>query len=96
MDRTRHLDELRGASAYPVYRALVSLVTSVTLLVAFVVAAGGVWMMSALGQVAGGWISVGVGVLLGLWAFVLREVLLMVADRTDATLELAARAAGQK
>lgn len=95
MHRSHHLRRLRESSAYPIYRALVGLLTSVTLLLAVGLVALGLWLATSLGQTNGGWASVGAGLLLALWALVLREVLLMVADRTDATLDLAARAAEQ-
>jgi hypothetical protein len=93
MDRTQHLADLRAASAYPLYRGLVRLFTSVTLLLAFLMLVGGWWAAATLGQTIAGVAGVVLAGLLALWAFVLREVLLMVADRTDATLQLASRAA---
>ena len=91
MQETQHLAELRERSAYPMYRALVRLLASLGVLLALVVFVAGWWAASSLGY-SGAFVGGAVAALLLVVAtFVVREVLLMVADRTDATLQLAAR-----
>ena len=90
----RYLEKLRGASAYPVFRKVVAVVTVVGYLIAGSFAFGAV-----LPAVLGGGDRIGpstmmmlsVAALIVIMARVGKEISLMVADIADAVLDFASR-----
>lgn len=87
MQRSAYLSAMRANSSYPVFRRVVSTLTTIAYVVAGLTALSGVVALGSLG--APGLILVGLAALIAIFAKVGQEVSLMVADIADATLDLA-------